>query len=125
MKDRSTYLGFWGLLWLSVMRPRKLWGKMRLYTQSRNGDGMRPAVCEILVPLINRLGLGELREASLSVGDIYDNEYAQWDRGNIRGLGKNRRFVRVEKDELGHDVNVYEIEDDEWGDNYGERKPST
>lgn len=47
-----------------------------------------------------------------------DFEYTQWDRGNIRGLGKRKRFVRVDKDENGRDVNVYEVTDDEeWGPN--------
>ena len=51
-------------------------------------------------------------EVSLSVGD---EDYARWDAGNIRGLGKRRRFVRVEKDADGNEVNVYELaDDDEW-----------
>lgn len=57
-------------------------------------------------------------EDSLSVGND-DVDYARWDAGNIRGLGKRRRFVRVEKDASGNDVNVYElIDDDEWGTTY-------
>ena len=33
----------------------------------------------------------------------------------LKGVGRRRRFVRVEKDELGNDVHVYELEDDdEW-----------
>ena len=41
-------------------------------------------------------------------------EYARWDAGNIRGLGKRRRFVRIEKDADGNDVKVYEVDDEEW-----------
>lgn len=45
-----------------------------------------------------------------------DAEYAAWERGNIRGLGKKRRFVRTEQDADGNNVNVYEAnDDDEWG----------
>lgn len=45
-------------------------------------------------------------------------EYTQWEKGNVRGLGKRKRFVRTEKDENGNDVNVYEVvDDDEWGPN--------
>lgn len=47
-----------------------------------------------------------------------DEDYAQWERGNIRGVGQRRRFVRVEKDAEGNDVNVYEVEDEEWGNTY-------
>jgi hypothetical protein len=43
-----------------------------------------------------------------------DEEFAQWDRGNIRGL-KRRRFVGTEKDADGNEINVYEADDDEWG----------
>lgn len=52
----------------------------------------------------------------MSVGD---EDYARWDAGNLRGLGKRRRFVRVEKDAQGNEVNVYElIDDEEWGTTY-------
>ena len=45
-------------------------------------------------------------------------EYAQWDRGNMRGVAKRRRFVGEDIDPAtGKKVNVYEIIDDEWGDN--------
>lgn len=44
-----------------------------------------------------------------------EEDYARWDAGTLRGLGKRRRFVRVEKDAQGNEVNVYElIDDDEW-----------
>lgn len=41
-------------------------------------------------------------------------EYAAWDRGTIRGLGKRRRFVGTEKDEQGREINIYEVVDEEW-----------
>lgn len=48
----------------------------------------------------------------MSVGD---EEYARWNAGNIRGIGKRKRFVRREKDADGNEVNVYElVDDDEW-----------
>lgn len=50
----------------------------------------------------------------MSPGD--DQEYAAWERGNIRGVGKKKRFVRTETDADGNQVNVYEADDDdEWG----------
>lgn len=43
-----------------------------------------------------------------------DEEYARWDAGNIRGIGR-RRFVGVDKDEDGREINIYELpENDEW-----------
>lgn len=54
----------------------------------------------------------------MSVGNE-DADYARWDAGNLRGLGKRRRFVRTEKDANGNDVNIYElIDDEEWGTTY-------
>jgi hypothetical protein len=46
-----------------------------------------------------------------------DQEYAQWERGNIRGLSAKRKFVGTDRDpETGQQVNVYEFQDeDEWG----------
>lgn len=45
-----------------------------------------------------------------------DAEYARWERGNIRGFGKQRRFLRTERDVDGNEVHVYEANDeDEWG----------
>jgi hypothetical protein len=44
-----------------------------------------------------------------------DAEFAAWDRGNIRDLGK-RRFVRVDRDEEGREVHVFQIVDDEFPD---------
>lgn len=44
-----------------------------------------------------------------------EEDYARWDAGNLRGLGKRRRFVRTELDADGNQINVYElIDDDEW-----------
>lgn len=49
-----------------------------------------------------------------------DEEYARWERGNIRGLGSKRRFVGMDKDpDTGHDVNVYEFIEDEEFDGTG------
>lgn len=48
-----------------------------------------------------------------------DAEYAAWDRGNIRGLGRRGRFLRTETDADGNQCNVYElVDDDEWGITY-------
>jgi hypothetical protein len=46
-----------------------------------------------------------------------DPDYAQWDRGNIRGPGR-KRFVGTDVDpETGEKVNVYQLDsDDEWND---------
>lgn len=52
-----------------------------------------------------------------------NEEYARWDAGNIRGLGKKRRFVGKEKDADGREINVYEVVDEEWDDN--ERQTGT
>jgi hypothetical protein len=44
-----------------------------------------------------------------------DEEYARWERGNIRGLGSKRRFVGTDRDpETGQQVNIYEFTDDEF-----------
>jgi hypothetical protein len=45
-----------------------------------------------------------------------DEEYARWERGNLRGLNAKRRFVGTDKDpETGQQINVYEfMEDDEF-----------
>jgi hypothetical protein len=53
--------------------------------------------------------------ASSSAGS--DDGFAQWDRGNKRGLG-HKRFVRKDTDpETGELVDVYElVDDDEWND---------
>jgi hypothetical protein len=43
-----------------------------------------------------------------------DSDYANWDRGNLRGLG-HRRLVGRDKDPVtGQDVDVYELAEDEF-----------
>ena len=45
---------------------------------------------------------------------VGDPEYLAWERGNIRGLGSRKRYVRTEKDPDGNEVHIYEVEDEEW-----------
>jgi hypothetical protein len=44
-----------------------------------------------------------------------DAVFHAWDRGNIRDLGR-RRFVRVDHDEEGREIHIFEIIDDEFPD---------
>jgi hypothetical protein len=50
----------------------------------------------------------------VALSDPGDQDYAQWDRGNIRGIGR-RRFVRRDIDpETGLEADIYELVDEEW-----------
>ena len=59
---------------------------------------------------------GILEEEQLADSSSVGKDYAQWERGNIRGLAGRRHFVRIEKDAGGREIRVYDVtDDDEWG----------